>query len=147
MVMFKFKNEVSKPIKERSYVYDLHYHIVWVTKYRNHAFNNDKIVNALKDKLLEIAKDNGYTIEAMEIMPNHVHLLISAKPKVSVTVMVKKLKGITGKWLFQTFPDEMHKYFWHSHIWSSSYYVGSVGNTTEAIVKKYIEMQKERPFK
>ena len=54
--MFKFKNEVSKPIKERSYVYDLHYHIVWVTKYRNHAFNNDKIVNALKDKLLEIAK-------------------------------------------------------------------------------------------
>src|SRR5699024_1430405 len=75
------------------------------------------------------------------------HLLISAKPKVSVTVMVKKLKGITGKWLFQAFPDEMRKYFWHSHIWSPNYYVGSVGNTTEAIVKKYIETQKERPFK
>lgn len=147
MVMFKFENEVSKPIKERSYVYDLHYHVVWVTKYRVHAFNTDKVVNALKDKLLEIAKDNGYTIEAMEIMPNHVHLLISAKPKVSITVLVKKLKGITGKWLFQAFPDEMRKYFWHSHIWSPSYYVGSVGNTTEAIVKKYIETQKERPFK
>lgn len=79
-------------------------------------------------------------------MPNHVHILISAPPTVSVTVMVKKLKGITAKWLFATFPDLMHEKFWDGHIWSPSYYAGSIGVTTEAIVKKYIETQWDRPF-
>ena len=146
MVVYKFKDETQNPIKGRSYVYDLHYHIVWVTKYRECAFD-ESIQNSLKNKLLEIANENDYKIEALEIMPNHVHVLISAKPKVSITVIVKKLKGITGKWLFQTYPQEMNKHFWHGHIWCHSYYVGSVGNTTEAVIKKYINTQKTRPFK
>lgn len=146
MVKSIFKPENKEPIHGRSYVYDLHYHLVWVTKYRNMAFN-EQIQQALKDKIKEIAKDRDYTVEAIKVMPNHVHILISAKPKVAVTVMVKTLKGITGKWLFNTYPDEMNKYFWHGHIWSHSYYVGSVGNTTEAIIKHYIYTQHERPFK
>lgn len=141
-----FKPEAKEPIHGRSYVYDLHYHLVWVTKYCEMTFNTD-IQSALKKKLKEIAKDKGYTIEAIEVMPNHVHILISAKPKVSITVMVKTLKGITGKWLFNTYPDEMNKHFWHDHIWSHSYYVGSVGNTTEAVIEHYINTQHERPFK
>ena len=146
MVKLIFKPENKEPIHGISYVYDLHYHLVWVTKYRNMAFN-EQIQQALKDKIKGIAKDRDYTIEAIEVMPNHVHILISAKPKVAVTVMVKTLKGITGKWLFNTYPDEMNKYFWHGHIWSHSYYVGSVGNTTEAVIKHYIDTQHERPFK
>ena len=146
MVKSIFKPENKEPIHGRSYVYDLHYHLVWVTKYCNMAFN-EQIQQALKDKIKGIAKDRDYTIEAIEVMPNHVHILISAKPKVAVTVMVKTLKGITGKWLFNTYPDEMNKYFWHGHIWSHSYYVGSVGNTTEAVIKHYIDTQHERPFK
>ncbi|WP_334117256.1 IS200/IS605 family transposase [Ligilactobacillus sp.] len=145
MVVYKFKDEVSEPIKGRSYVYDLHYHLVWVTKYRNKALT-PQIQEALKDKLLEIAKENEVTVEAMEIMPNHVHILVSAKPKLSITVMIKKFKGITGKWLFKEFP-ELKNQFWHGHIWSPSYYVGSVGQTTEDVIKKYIKSQKERPFK
>lgn len=86
MVVFKFQDEVSESIKGRSYVYDLHYHLVWVTKYREKAFNSDEIINALKNKLLEIADENEIKIEAMEIMPNYVHLLLSAKPKMSVRV-------------------------------------------------------------
>ena len=146
MVKSIFKPENKEPIHGRSYVYDLHYHLVWVTKYRNMAFN-EQIQQALKDKIKGIAKDRDYTIEAVEVMPNHVHILISAKPKVAVTVMVKTLKGIIGKWLFNTYPDEMNKYFWHGHIWSHSYYVGSVGNTTKAVIKHYIDTQHERPFK
>lgn len=146
MVKSTFKPEIKKPIHGRSYIYDLHYHLVWVTKYCNMAFN-EQIQQALKDKIKEIAKDRDYTIETIEVTPNHVYILISAKPKVAVTVMVKTLKGITGKWLFNTYPDEMSKYFWHGHIWSHSYYVGSVGNTTEAVIKHYIDTQHERPFK
>lgn len=145
MVLYRFSDEVKKPIKGRSYVYDLHYHLVWVTKYRTQALTNE-IQNALKDELLEIAQENEITIEAMEIMPNHVHLLVSAKPKVSVTVMVKKFKGITGKWLFKKFPKLKQK-FWHGHIWSPSYYVGSVGHITKDIIQRYINSQRERPFR
>lgn len=62
-----------------------------MTKYRDKAF--DPIIQkALKEKLIEIANDNDYTIQAIEVLENHVHLLISAKPVVSITVMVKKLK-------------------------------------------------------
>lgn len=144
--MVNFKNETKQPKHGRSYVYDLHYHLVWVTKYRNLAFN-EEIQKALKNKLLEIAQDNQYEIQAIEVVANHVHLLISAKPNVSVTVMVKKLKGITGKWLWQTYPNEMKKFFWHDHIWSPSYYVGSIGNTNEAIISNYINTQKQRSYK
>lgn len=79
-------------------------------------------------------------------MPNHVHILVSTKPKVSVTVIVKQLKGITAKWLFQKFPDTMREHFWGGHIWLPSYYVSSIGVTTEAVVKSYIETQWDRPF-
>lgn len=141
----KFKNEVKQPIKNRSCVYDLHYHLVWVTKYRNKAFLSPTIA-PLKNKLKQIASNNGITVQAIEVMPNHVHMLVSAKPKVSVTVMMSKLKGISGKWLFMNFPNEMHRIFWHHRIWSHTYYTGSVGNTTEAVVKHYVNTQKERPY-
>lgn len=101
----------------------------------------------MKEKLIEIAKDNGYIIQAIEVLENHAHLLISPKPFVSVTVMVKKLKGISALWLFKTYPNQMQKHFRHHHIWSPSYYVGSVGNTNEAIIKNYIVTQKECPYK
>lgn len=146
MLMVEFKNEATKPLHGRSYTYDLHYHLVWVTKYRDKAFTPE-IQQALKTKLVEIANDNGYTIQAIEVLENHVHILISAKPFVSVTVMIKKLKGISGLWLIKTFPMQMNKHFRHHHIWSPSYYVGSVGNTNEAIIKQYIVTQKERPYK
>ena len=146
MVNGKFRNEVKKPTKDRSCVYDLHYHLVWVTKYRDKAFLSSKISNALKNELSKIARKNKITIQAMEIMPNHVHMLVSARPALSVTVMVKKFKGTTGKWLFDTFPKEMRSHFHHHHIWSHTYYAGSVGNTTETVVRHYVQTQKERPY-
>lgn len=137
---------VNKLKRGRSYVYDLNYHLVWVTKYRERAFTPE-IQKALKEKILEIAKENEYDIEELEVLENHVHVLVSAKPKVSVTVIVKKFKGITGKWLWSAFPNEMKQHFWHDHIWSPSYYVGSVGFTSKKTISKYITTQKERPYK
>lgn len=144
--IYKFNNEIAQPIDGRSYVYDLHYHLVWVTKYREHAFD-DEISQALKQEIITLANEKDCHIQAIEIMPNHVHLLISIKPKYAISSIVKVLKGTSARWLFKTYPQQMNKHFWHGHIWSPSYYVGSVGNTTEAIVKNYIKTQKEKPFK
>ncbi|MGN1407311.1 IS200/IS605 family transposase [Lactobacillus sp.] len=146
MVKYTFKDDEPEIVHGRGYVYNLNYHIVWCTKYQNQALQGTVVVNSLKNKILSICKENGYTVKALEIMPNHVHILISAPPTVSVTVMVKKLKGITAKWLFATFPDLMREKFWGGHIWSPSYYAGSIGVTTGAVVKKYIETQWDRSF-
>lgn len=142
----KFCLENASPKKGRTFVYDLHYHIVWVTKYRNKAFTNTEIVDALKDRFYFIANKNGFRIEAIEIMPNHVHLLVSAKPKLSITDIVKNLKGNSSRWLFQSYP-ELRDYFWHSHNWSHTYYVGSVGNTNKKTIEEYISTQRRRPYK
>jgi putative transposase len=141
-----FKLEKINPNKSRTCVYDLHYHLVWVTKYRCKAFNDPKIIDALKQRLLFIAKQNDVDIEAMEVMPNHVHLLISAKPKYNITTIIRNFKGNTGRWLFENYPI-MRTYFHHNHIWSHSYYVGSVGNTNKDIVEHYINSQRERDSK
>lgn len=93
-----------------------------------------------------IANKNGFRIEAIEIMPNHVHLLVSAKPKLSITDIVKNLKGNSSRWLFQNYP-ELRDYFWHSHIWSHTHYVGSVGNTNKKTIEEYISTQRRRPYK
>jgi putative transposase len=107
---------------------------------------NPIIVDSLKDKILQICRENEYTVKALEIMPTHVHILLSAKPKESVTNIVRKLKGITAKWLFEKYSETMKECFWGGHVWSPNYYAGSIGVTTEAVVKKYIETQWNRPF-
>ena len=146
IVKYEFRNDEPDIIHGRGYVYKLNYHIVWCTKYRNQALANPIIVDSLKDKILQICRENEYTVKALEIMPTHVHILLSAKPKESVTNIVRKLKGITAKWLFEKYPETMKEYFWGGHVWSPSYYAGSIGVTTEAVVKKYIETQWNRPF-
>ena len=107
MVKYEFRNDEPDIIHGRGYACNLNYHIVWYTKYRNQALANPIIVDSLKDKILQICRENEYTVKALEIMPTHVHILLSAKPKESVTNIVKKLKGITAKWLFEKYPETM----------------------------------------
>lgn len=124
---------------------DLQFHIVWVTKYRKHAFDTN-MQNQLKDKIEQIAKDNESSIIALEVMPNHVHLLVQLSPKISLTSFVKKVKGITAKWLFHEYPDLRNK-FWKHHLWSSSYFAKTVGNCSQQTIAHYINTQWERPYR
>ena len=74
MVKYEFRNDEPDIIHWRGYVYNLDYHIVWCTKYRNQALANPIIVDSLKDKILQICRENEYTVKALEIMPTHVHI-------------------------------------------------------------------------
>lgn len=77
----KKKERVPGAIYERGYVYNFHFHLIWVTKYRNAAFTTPVLVQEMKEILLRIAKLNEIAVEEMEVMPDHVHMLISFKPK------------------------------------------------------------------
>ena len=107
----------------RTSVYNLNYHIIWGTKYRNKVLKGN-VERVLKQTLLEIASKYGFSIDHLEIgKDDHVHLLVSAPPKLSVTDIVRWLKGISAWELFRKCP-ELQKSYWkqaNRHLWSASY--------------------------
>lgn len=91
------KRNNSKYTHGRTCVYNINYHIIWGTKYRN-KWMTTALEDEIKQILHNIASENGFAIEHIEIgLDDHIHLLVSAPPKLSVTVIVKCLKGTSSK--------------------------------------------------
>ncbi len=120
-----------------SSVYEIYYHLVWCPKYRKKVLIDD-IKKWLKNAIPVICETKEWKVHELEVMPDHVHIFISAPPKESPMGIIKVLKGVTGLRLFREFP-ELKKKYWGGHIWSSSYYVGTVGSVTKETIKKYIQ--------
>lgn len=131
----------TKDINGRSYVYNFHFHLIWVTKYRKAIFTDNNLVNDMKSMLLTVAKENDIQIEEQEVMNDHVHLLISFKPKYSATQVVKKLKGGTARMWFKEHPDTKNLLY-GGHLWSNSYHMSTLGNMSQAVVERYIKNQR-----
>ena len=126
----------------RGYVYSLQYHIVWVTKYRKPVFTG--IIEAdVKQYLFETLKSLDMTVIAMEVMPDHIHLLVDCKPQLCLSDAVKVLKGNIGRWLFLKHP-EIKEQLWGGHLWNPSYFVATVSDRTLDQVKTYIDSQKSK---
>ncbi len=126
----------------RGYVYSLQYHIVWCTKYRKHVLK-DGIDTDLKRYLLQMAEEYRFTITAMEIMPDHIHLLVDCSPQFELPRMLKILKGNTARWLFMEHP-QLKEQLWGGHLWNPSYCVVTVSDRSREMVEHYIASQKER---
>ena len=87
------KEKIKDAVYTRRYIYNFHYHLIWVTKYRNKTFTTDALANEMKEILSGIAEANKIVIENMEVMPDHVHMLISFPPSKAPTSAIKALKG------------------------------------------------------
>lgn len=134
----------------RTSVFNLNYHIIWGTKYRNKVLKG-KVETDLKKLLNEIANEYGFAIAHIEIgLDDHIHLLVNAPPKLSVTNVVRWLKGISARKLFQLHP-ELKNYYWKPErerlLWSPSYFVESISTTNQDAVAKYIDDQREKEMK
>lgn len=123
---------------ERGYVYNTNYHLIWVTKYRSACFTTPELVLGMKNILLDIAVQADIIIQEIEIMPEHVHILCSFKPKYSITDIVKNLKGSSARIFLSKHPEIKNSKFWGNKLWSPSYYVGTVGNMSKETVRQYI---------
>lgn len=109
-------------------------------KYRRKVLTQE-IELYLKDLVQSIAKDKGFVLELFEVEDgDHVHAFVSAPPKLSITSIVKYLKGISGRKLFEKFP-KLRTELCNGELWNHSYYVETVGCISEETVKKYIENQ------
>lgn len=126
----------------RGYVYCLQYHIVFVTKYRKKVF-----IGKIKQDVLQYLEKIMDTLEmekiALEIMPDHIHLLVSCKPQLRLSDAIKILKGNIARWLFLNHP-EIKANLWGGHLWNPSYFVATVSERSLEQVKQYIDTQKEK---
>ena len=120
--------------------YSCQYHVVFCPKYRRKVLTND-IVPRLKELFIEISKRYDFTIVEMEVMPDHVHLLIDCNPRFGTMEAVRKLKGTTSNILRNEFPELKRKI---PSLWTRSAFISTVGSVSLDVVKQYIEDQKGR---
>ena len=127
-------------IHYRTCVCNINYHVVWSVKYRRKVLTAE-VESYLKQLAQGLAADKGFTVHLFEVGEcDHIHCFISAPPKLSVTTIVKYLKGITGRKLFEDFP-ELRSKLWKGELWNHSYYVETIGAVSEENIRRYIEKQ------
>ncbi len=119
-------------------VYALKYHLVWCPKYRRKVLVGD-IETDLRTLLQQKAEQLKVTIEALEIMPDHVHLFISAPPTEAPHRLANQFKGFTSRMLRRKYAELRSRL---PSLWSRSYYLGTLGQVSEEAVKAYIEAQR-----
>jgi putative transposase len=122
-------------------VYNLNYHIVLVSKYRHKVFLG-AIETYVKSKLQEVCDSYEWELISHEVMPEHIHVFVSASPKVAPLTIASTLKSIVAREVFKTFPTLKAKRFWGSGLFSDGCYYGSVGTVSVNTIKKYIAEQK-----
>lgn len=117
------------------------YHIIWCTKYRKQVLTS-AVQERLKEIILEKQIDYNYNVTALEIMPEHVHLLASIEPKYSVTDIIGKIKGYSSLILRREFFGLKRI----RALWTSSKFVASTGGVTLEALKEYVEGQKYKEY-
>lgn len=128
-------------IHARTCVYNINYHIIWCVKYRKKVLSND-IAARLYEILKQIGDEKGFSVIETKVgEKDHVHCFVSAPPKISVTQIVKYLKGISGNTILKEFPS-LRSQLWKGNLWNGSYFVESIGSTSEENILQYIERQK-----
>ena len=126
-------------------VYDIKYHVVWVTKYR-YKILHKVIGQRLKELLRQGCETIGVTIVQGSIDKDHVHMLISCPMNIAPSRIVQYLKGRSSKLLQNEFP-EIKKKYWGQHLWAVGYFCATVGSVTEETIKAYIEDQDKNGVK
>jgi len=122
----------------RNVVYSCEYHVVWCPKYRRKV-----LVKGVDERLKEIIRQTAQEFQAavieLEIMPEHMHFLIGVDPQFGIHRLVRYLKGRSSHLLRQEFSWLCCRL---PSLWSNSYFVATVGGAPLAVIKQYIENQK-----
>ena len=118
-------------------------HIVWVTKYRYHVLKGDVQVRC-RDLLVQICNSENVKILKGVVSKDHVHMHIEYPPSLSISNLVKRLKGRTSIMLQKEFP-ELGKKYWGRHFWAIGFGAWSTGNITDEMVQEYLEHHKDKP--
>jgi putative transposase len=122
----------------RNIFFACHYHVVWCPKYRRKVLIGP-IETRLQEIIRQACQEYQAEVEELEVMPEHVHLLVSVDPQFGIHRLVKLIKGRSSRFLRQEFPVLKRKL---QTLWTNSYFVGTTGGAPLALIKQYSEQQK-----
>ena len=131
-------------IKDKEYyntdhlLYSCQYHVIFCPKYRRKVLK-EEYQPRLKEIFKEVANKYDFNIIEMEVMEDHVHLLLECNPRFGVMKCIHKLKGTSSNLMFKEFPSLKSKL---PTLWTRSAFISTVGSVSLEVVKKYIEAQK-----
>ena len=121
-------------------VYDLKVHLVWITKYRYKVLTKE-IGLRIRELMRQVCDTNDIEIIKGRISKDHIHLYISYPPKLSVSEIVRKLKGRSSRKIQEEFP-QLSKQYWGKHFWAIGYAAFSSGHVTDEMIMQYLEHHK-----
>lgn len=136
---------MSKYKKLSHVVYKCDYHIVWVPKYRFRILK-EAIKDLVANDIRMLCEWKGCEVEELNIQEDHVHLMVSIPPKVSVSVLMGTLKGKLAIKLFKSYPVLKKKPYWGNHFWARGYFVSTIG-LNEDVIRRYVKYQENEERK
>ena len=123
--------------------YELWYHLAFSTKYRKQVFNDEKSKRDTEQLFREIAEHYDLEVGEIEVLSDHVHLTLTAPPRIAPAQAVAILKSVSTKMLFKKY-RWLKKQYWGGEVWSGGYFVRSIGTgLTREAIEKYIKEQSE----
>ena len=134
----KIEDTTKQYHSDGTMIYSCQYHVIFTPKYRRKVLKNG-VDDRLKELVKEKEEEYKYHIIEMEVMSDHVHLLIDTNPKVGIYTQINKIKGYTSRTLRKEFPWLKSRL---PCLWTRSKFISTVGAMTLEAVKKYIENQK-----
>ncbi len=123
-------------------IYKCDYHIVWVPKYRFRVLKG-QIKTLLEEDIRMLCEWKGCDVQELSVQEDHVHLVVSIPPKVSISALMGILKGKLAIKLFKSYPKMKQKPYWGNHFWARGYFVTTVG-VDEEVIKRYVKYQEEQ---
>jgi len=115
---------------------------VWITKYRKPILRGE-IGKRVRELIRQTCASLDVYILKGHVSKDHVHLLVSVPPNLSVSELVKRLKGRSSRKMLEEF-GELRKVYWGRHLWARGYFAASTGNVTDEIIAEYIEKQSQK---
>ena len=122
--------------------YLLQYHLIFVCKYRKQLLSSNSISSDIKSLSESICKKHNVIIRYMETDKDHIHYMIETEPNINLSDFVRTIKSYTTYHIWKKYRNYLSKCFWKEHtFWTDGYFVCSVGNVSENVLKEYIENQ------
>ena len=122
--------------------FDLKVHLVWVTKYRYKVIVNE-IKFRIRDLIRQVCDANDIYIIRGHVSADHVHLFISYPPQLSISEIVKSIKGRSSRRIQEEYP-ELGKRYWGQHFWSIGYAAFSAGDISDELIKEYVKNHQDK---
>jgi putative transposase len=124
-------------------VFDIKYHLVWITKYRKPVLRGP-VGERVRDLIREICRARDVEVLKGHVSADHVHIFVSVPPHISVSQLVQSIKGKTSRKMLMEF-KALSRAFWGRHMWARGYFVASSGHVTDETIMNYIEQQGKEP--